>query len=159
MVILIHLMPAVGQKSLKNVISRPIYRYLSSHRVSCPPDNASNHASECSNICWVVVLSKIGLVDGHYDACDTFCWSKITKTVFSRPIYRHLSSHRLCCPPGNVSNDALESSNLCLVLVFSEKTLDNGCSDPFDACCRSKISKNVISRPIYRYLLSHRLSC
>ena len=60
------------------------------------------------------------LDNGHYDAFDACCKSKISKNVISRPIYHYLSSHRRSCSQDNVSNDALEGSNGCWVMVFSE---------------------------------------
>ena len=133
-------------------ISRPIYRYLSSHRLTIPPDNVPNHALEVSNVCCVMVFSEFTFGDGHSDAFDAFCRSKITKKGISRPIYHYLSSHILSCPPDNVSNDGLEGSNVCLVLVFIKFTFGDGHFDAFDAFCRSKITKKGFSMPIYPYL-------
>ena len=97
------------------------------------------------------VFSEFMFGDGHSDAFDAFCRSKITKKGISRPIYHYLSSHRLSCPPDNVSDHALQGSNVCWVMVFSEFTFSDRHSGAFDAFCRSKITKQGISRPIYHY--------
>ena len=77
-------------KISKYGISRPIYHYLSSHRLSCPPDNASNHPLQGSNLCWVVFFSEFMFGNGHSDSFDAFCRLKISKYGISRPIYHHI---------------------------------------------------------------------
>ena len=99
-----------------------------------------------------MVYSEFTFGDCHSEAFDAFYWSKICKYAISRHIYRYLSSHRLSCPPDNVSNNALEGSNVCWVMVFSEFTFGDGHSEAFYAFYWSKICKYAISRHIYRHI-------
>ena len=71
------------------------YAYLLSHRLSCPPDSVYNHALEGSNVCWVIAFSEFTFGEGHSDAFDAFCMSKITKTGISRPIYHYTGQQQI----------------------------------------------------------------